>query len=93
MMWREQKNHSDDCYFCSCDVKGYNSKWKCTITYPNLPSAIRTIPHGPDVPMPDPPTNLDEVNWPGEDGTVPQPEDGSSSSDVGVGEPKLFSQE
>lgn len=93
MMWREQKNHSDDCYFCSCDVKGYNSKWKCTITYPNLPSAIRTIPHGPDVPMPDPPTNLDEVNLPDEDGTVPQPEDGSSSSDVGVGEPKLFSQE
>ena len=24
MIWREQNNHSDDCYFCSCDVKGYN---------------------------------------------------------------------
>ncbi|XP_075041868.1 histone-lysine N-methyltransferase EHMT1 isoform X2 [Mixophyes fleayi] len=93
MMWREQKNHSDDCYFCSCDVKGYNSKWKCTITYPNLLSAIRPIPHGPDVPVPDPPTNLDEVNWPDENGTVPQPEDGSGSSDVEVDEPKLFSQE
>lgn len=43
--------------------------------------------------MPDPPTNLDEVNLPDEDGTVPQPEDGSSSSDVEVDEPQLFSQE
>ncbi|KAJ4447238.1 hypothetical protein ANN_09242 [Periplaneta americana] len=22
MVWREQSNHSNDCYFCSCDVKG-----------------------------------------------------------------------
>jgi len=26
MVWREQKNHNDDCYFCTCNVKGYNSK-------------------------------------------------------------------
>ena len=30
MVWREQSNHSrpNDCYFCSCDVKGCNSKNK-----------------------------------------------------------------
>ncbi|XP_066494918.1 uncharacterized protein [Tiliqua scincoides] len=47
----------------------------------------------PDIPVPDPPTNVDEVNCPDENGTVPQLEDGSSSSDVEVDEPKLFSQE
>jgi hypothetical protein len=35
---REPKNHSDDCYFCCCDGKGYNSKNKEVILYPTEPS-------------------------------------------------------
>ena len=26
MIWREQKNHVDDCYFCMVNVKGFNKK-------------------------------------------------------------------
>lgn len=92
MMWREQKNHGDDdCYFCSCDVKGFNSKWKCSITYPNLPSAIRPVPHGPDVPVPTLPANLSDK----EEATFQHlPEDEwSCSESVDDGKPKLFSQE
>ena len=35
MMWREQRDHSSDCYFCFCNVKGYNLKKKKVIpTFP-----------------------------------------------------------
>jgi hypothetical protein len=54
VLWREPKNHSDDCYFCCCDVKGYNSKSKKVILYLNLPSALRPVVHGPEVPVPEP---------------------------------------
>jgi hypothetical protein len=40
MQWREQKHHYDD-----CSVAGYNKKNKKGITYPNLLSAIRPVPH------------------------------------------------
>jgi len=55
MVWREPTNHSDDCYFCSCNVQGFNSSNKKDIVYPDLPSARRPVPHGPDLPLPFPP--------------------------------------
>jgi hypothetical protein len=39
MICREAKNHSDGCYFCCCNVKGYNSKiskLSCTRTFLQL---------------------------------------------------------
>jgi hypothetical protein len=62
IMWREPKNHSDDCYFCCCDVKGYNSKNKTVILYPNLPSALRPVVHGPEVPVPQPTEILEDAS-------------------------------
>ena len=47
-----QVNHCDNCYFCLCKVSGYNKKNKKDIAYPNLPSAMRPIPHGQGVPFP-----------------------------------------
>jgi hypothetical protein len=40
------------------NVAGYNKKNKKGITYPNLLSAIRPVPHGHDLPVPSPPYNL-----------------------------------
>jgi hypothetical protein len=60
MQWREHKNHYDDCYFCMVSVTGYNKKNKKGIKYPNLLSAIRPVPHGPDLPVPSPPDNLSD---------------------------------
>ena len=61
MVWREPKNHSDDCYFCSCKIQGYNKKNQKGIVYPNVPSAIKPAPHGKDVSIPTPPDNLDSA--------------------------------
>ena len=58
MVWREPRNHEDDCYFCTVKVKGYNAKTRKGIIYPNIPFAIRPIPHGPEVPIPFPPDVL-----------------------------------
>ena len=60
MVWREQTDHSSDCYFCKVSVIGINrnnrSKWQ----YPDLNSARRPVPHSEDIPVPSF-TNLQEV--------------------------------
>jgi hypothetical protein len=42
-------------------VQGYNSKNRKEIFYPNLPSAIRPVPHGPGIPVPVPPEILKDT--------------------------------
>ena len=54
MVWREQQNHYNDCYFCMTKTRGFNKKNKYKICYPNLKSAIRPVPHGANVPVPIP---------------------------------------
>lgn len=45
MLWRETKNlNDDDCYFCTCSVKGFDFKSKKEMSYTNSPSAIRSPP-------------------------------------------------
>ncbi|GBM64138.1 hypothetical protein AVEN_227285-1 [Araneus ventricosus] len=58
MLWREQQNHTTDCYFCSVDVRGFNTKNKKNIFYPNLSSAIRPVPPTSEIPVPHPPSSL-----------------------------------
>ena len=52
MVWREQANHVNDCYFCVTNVTGFSSKSKGNIKCPYFPSAIRPIPHSADLPPP-----------------------------------------
>jgi hypothetical protein len=44
-VWCEQKNHIRDCYYCLTNVKYSSAKSKHVAQYPNLPSALRTVPH------------------------------------------------
>ena len=52
MVWREPKNHFDDCYFCLNDMKGFNKNKKKGWQYPSLDSVIRTVAHSEDLPVP-----------------------------------------
>ena len=60
-LWREARNHSDDCYFCSFHVTDYNSKNKKVIFYPNLPSDIRPVGHGPGLSVRQVPETTNDV--------------------------------
>jgi len=73
MIWREPTNHVSDCYFCMTKVKGFSKKNKQKIEYPNLPSAMRPVPHGDGLEVPVPPRTLDE--------TLTDSESGSSDID------------
>jgi hypothetical protein len=52
MMWREPKNHHDDCYFCMVNTKGLNGTSRHTVAYPDLESARRPVEHCPAIPIP-----------------------------------------
>ena len=56
MVWRERKDHY---YFCMMNLKGINCKNKHYVQYPNVPTAIRPIPNGPDLPVPKPDGNME----------------------------------
>ncbi|UYV81646.1 hypothetical protein LAZ67_20001789 [Cordylochernes scorpioides] len=58
MIWREPKDHSSDCYFCLTKTTGITSKSRHTVEYPDLPSAMRPVPHSDILPVPQPPENV-----------------------------------
>jgi hypothetical protein len=62
MVWREPHDHVTDCYFCLTNVSGFSAQNKKSIQYPNLPSAIRPVPHGDDLLVPQPPTTCSGVS-------------------------------
>jgi len=56
VVWREPSNHSSDCYVCLTPlVANSMNRKKHRMDYPNIPSAIRSVPHGEDLPVPEPP--------------------------------------
>ncbi|UYV67602.1 hypothetical protein LAZ67_5001347 [Cordylochernes scorpioides] len=58
MIWREPKDHSSDCYFCLTKTTGITSKSRHTVEYPDLPSAMRPVPHSDILPVSQPPENV-----------------------------------
>lgn len=61
MVWREQKNHHDDCYFCMVKPLGKNAQSRKFVQYPNIPSAMRPVPHSDEVPIPAVPLHLLDI--------------------------------
>ena len=50
----EGKDNFMDCYFYIKNLKGINHKNKHHVQYSDISSAIKSIPHGPDLPVPEP---------------------------------------
>ncbi|GFX53684.1 uncharacterized protein TNCV_1596301 [Trichonephila clavipes] len=92
MIWGEPKNHSDDCYFCSCLVQAFNLKNSKDISYPSIiRSAIRPVPHGPGLPIPSDPDTLDNI-LDDLDQVSHISSDSDEGYDPGTNDPELFSQ-
>jgi len=64
MVSGKPEDHSSDCYFYLTDISGISSKSKYMVTYPNVPSPMRSVPHSDQLPVPKPPNNvtMDKVN-------------------------------
>ena len=60
MVWREQKDHATDCYFCLTNTQGFYQKTRKKILYPSLPFAIRPVAHSDELSVPKPPVTLPE---------------------------------
>ena len=59
MVWREQADHTNDCYFCLVPPgKGLSRKKRHSIIYPNISSAIRPVSHGIGIPIPEVPESF-----------------------------------
>ena len=50
-IWHESNNHVTDSYFCMVNTTGVWKKNRHKITYSNIPSAIRSVPHTEGVPV------------------------------------------
>ncbi|KMQ88541.1 hypothetical protein RF55_11953 [Lasius niger] len=59
MVWREPTNH-EECYFCSCNLRSFNSKNKHLIKYPDVASVTKPIPVVSANLLPTPPVMIDE---------------------------------
>jgi len=57
MVWRELTDQVSDCFFCLTSITGVTAKSTHSVQYPNLPSALRPVPHIAELPEPKPPTN------------------------------------
>ena len=77
VVWREPRNHADDCYFCLTNITGFSASSRQKIKYPNLRSAMRPVPHSDDLPVPTPPVNKDLLS--SSDEEMPSKEDSVES--------------
>ena len=62
MVWKEQKDHVTNCYFCLTDLQRFRLKTRKKILYPSLPFAIRPVAHSDQLPVPKPPVTLPETS-------------------------------
>jgi hypothetical protein len=88
VVWREEKDHLNFCYFCVTKIDGHNSKATHNVGYSNIPSALRPVEHDDSLSIPKPPQQL-TVHEEETTSTSPGDESGLSCSNVDPDFPKL----
>ena len=61
IMWHEQSDHVTDYYFCMKSIRRCSRKNKSEISYLVFKSAINPVPHDPDLPVLQPPTEKEDI--------------------------------
>ena len=74
MLWREGKDHVKDCYFCMTNLQVINRKNKHCVQYPDIQSALRPVPHGPNLPVPKPDVEIESSSESESDNTYDRTE-------------------
>jgi len=75
VIWKEQKDHPTDLYFCLTKIDGRNSKSKHTIVSHSIHSGLRPVEYDDSLPVPKPPQH-----W-----TLPEEEPTNTSSEDELG--------
>lgn len=91
MVWREQSNHINDCYFCQSNIKGLKAKNRAKGIYPDVPSAVRPVPHSAELPVPTP--SADSSNMSSSSASMLSTSDTSFAEHESENKPNLFTQE
>ena len=96
MVWREQKDHLTDCYFCLTKIDGFNQKTRDEVKYKFVASAMQPCPHSDELPVPAPPEVKISLSY-DEDmqsvaGGDEEPHDKDYLTQCSSSEPKLFTQ-
>ena len=91
MVWREPSNHTNDCYFCVTEIPNYHPKTLAKVDYPNLPSALRPVPHSSEIPVPVPEQRFQCTPSSGSEDAAEADDSNSEFSDRSAG-PSKFSQ-
>ena len=91
MVWREQSNHTNDCYFCQSDIKGLGAKNRKKGIYPEVPSALKPVLHSDDLPVPTPPANSSNLSSSSD--SMLSSSDTSFDEHDSENKPNLFTQE
>ncbi|GBM45911.1 hypothetical protein AVEN_211973-1 [Araneus ventricosus] len=97
-VWREPRCHLAECYFCMTSNVGFSSKSKHTIQHPNIPSAVRPVPHNESLPIPEPPKTYtlqpetDLENFKPQPGPSTSTNDEESPADLVHRQPHLVTQ-
>ena len=96
MVWREQKDHLTDCYFCLTKIDSFNQKTRDKVKYKFVALAMQPCPHSDELPVPASPEVKTSLSYDEDVQPVAEGDEAPCEKDYltqcSSAEPKLFTQ-